>query len=71
MARAKPSSRSGRISPTVHVMRWAVALAGTLTALAIIVLIFTDHIAAVPPVAMFGAAITGGTAVKVNISIRR
>ncbi|WP_330477122.1 hypothetical protein OG301_04295 [Streptomyces platensis] len=52
-------------------IRWLLAMAALLTALAVVLLILTGQIELVGPVAGLGAAIVGGTAIKVTIQIRR
>jgi hypothetical protein len=50
--------------------RWAATLAGLLTATAVLLLIITGNTDAIAPVAALGVAVTGGTAIKINIHLR-
>ncbi|MFJ9406569.1 hypothetical protein [Streptomyces sp. NPDC101393] len=68
------ASSDGPPTPTRFLassIRWLLAMAALLTALAVVLLILTGHIELVGPVAGLGAAIVGGTAIKVTIQIRR
>ncbi|MEU7183443.1 MULTISPECIES: hypothetical protein [Streptomyces] len=71
MSAASPDSRPKRITRLRNNVRWLPALAAALTALAVILLILTGNTGLVTPVAALGTAITGGTAGKVTINIRR
>ncbi|MCL7496042.1 hypothetical protein M8I34_32255 [Streptomyces sp. MCA2] len=68
------ASPDGPPTPTRFItssIRWLLAMAALLTALAEVLLILTGHTELVGPVAALGAAIVGGTAIKVTIQIRR
>lgn len=71
MSAASRDSRPGSTNPLATASRWLPALAGAITALAIVLLILTGHTELIGAVAALGVAITGGTAIKVNIHIRR
>ncbi|MET9294704.1 hypothetical protein [Streptomyces sp. NPDC003077] len=57
-------------SPFVRAARWIAAVSGLLTSAALLLLVLTGHLVAVAPVALFGAALTGGTAVTVTVHLR-
>jgi hypothetical protein len=50
---------------------WIPATSGLLTSAAVLLLILTGHIEEVTPVAVLGAAVTGGTAITINVRVDR
>lgn len=64
------SRRDEQNSRTDRFTRWVPAASGLITSITVLLLLLTGHADLITPVALFGAAVAGGSAVQIRIRIR-